>query len=54
VANVERTQMLVESPSRKALQNFLAAWHELLHTVRQGEAGRGLLRWAVDVDPLAI
>jgi len=54
VANVERTQMLVESPSRKALQTFLAAWHGLLHTVRQGEAGRGLLRWAVDVDPLAI
>ncbi len=54
VANVERTQMLVESPSRKALQTFLAAWHALLHTVRQGEAGRGLLRWAVDVDPLAI
>ncbi|MCZ4316818.1 primosomal protein N' [Comamonadaceae bacterium G21597-S1] len=54
VANVERAQMLVESPSRKALQGFLAAWHELLHAVRQGEAGRGLLRWAVDVDPLAI
>jgi primosomal protein N' (replication factor Y) len=54
VANVERTQMLVESPSRKALQTFLAAWHDLLHTVRQGEAGRSLLRWAVDVDPLAI
>jgi primosomal protein N' (replication factor Y) len=54
VANVERTQMLVESPSRKALQTFLTAWHGLLHTVRQGEAGRGLLRWAVDVDPLAI
>jgi len=54
VANVERTQMLVESRSRVALQRFLHAWHPLLHTVRQSEAGRGLLRWAVDVDPLAI
>ncbi len=54
VANVERTQMLVESPSRVALQQFLSAWHAVLHAVRQGEAGRGLLRWAVDVDPLAI
>jgi primosomal protein N' (replication factor Y) len=54
VANVERAQMLVESPSRVALQNFLAAWHDILHATRQGDAGRGLLRWAVDVDPLAI
>jgi hypothetical protein len=36
------------------LQTFLAAWHGLLQTVRQGEAGRGVLRWAVDVDPAAI
>ncbi len=54
VANVERTQMLVESSSRMALQTFLTAWHGVLHGVRQGDAGRGLLRWAVDVDPLAI
>jgi len=54
VANVERAQMLVESPSRPALQNFLTAWYDILHATRQGEAGRGLLRWAVDVDPLAI
>ncbi len=54
VANVERAQMLIESPSRVALQGFLAAWHGVLHTVRQSEASRGLLRWAVDVDPLAI
>jgi len=54
VANVERAQMLVESPSRLALQNFLTAWHEILHLTRQGDAGKGLLRWAVDVDPLAI
>ncbi len=54
VANVERAQMLVESPSRAALQNFLGGWHAVLHATRQGDAGRGLLRWAVDVDPLAI
>ncbi len=54
VANVERAQMLIESPSRAALQGFLAGWHAVLHATRQGPAGRGLLRWAVDVDPLAI
>jgi primosomal protein N' (replication factor Y) len=54
VANVERAQMLVESPSRVALQTFLAGWHGVLHATRQSAAGRGLLRWAVDVDPLAI
>ena len=54
VANVERAQMLLESPSRAALQNFLSAWHAVLHTTRQGPSGKGLLRWAVDVDPLAI
>jgi primosomal protein N' (replication factor Y) (superfamily II helicase) len=50
VANVERAQMLVESPSRTALQRFLAAWQAELHAVRD----KSVLRWAVDVDPLAI
>ena len=50
VANVERAQMLVESASRAALQRFLAAWHPVLQTTRE----KGLIRWAVDVDPLAI
>ena len=54
VANVERAQMLLESPSRAALQTFLGAWHAVLHATRRGPAGKGLLRWAVDVDPLAI
>jgi primosomal protein N' (replication factor Y) len=54
VANVERAQMLIESPSRAALQHFLAGWHAVLHAVRQGPEGKGLIRWAVDVDPLAI
>ena len=50
VANVERAQLLVESTSRVALQRFLAAWHPVLQTTRE----KGLIRWAVDVDPLAI
>ena len=54
VANVERAQMLVESGSRVALQRFLAAWHDALHATRESEHGRGLIRWAVDVDPLGI
>ena len=54
VANVERAQMLVESPSRNALQSFLAAWQEVLHASRSDPACKGLIRWAIDVDPLAI
>jgi primosomal protein N' (replication factor Y) len=50
VANVERSQMLVESASRGALQRFLAAWQPVLQATRE----KGLIRWAVDVDPLAI
>jgi len=52
VANVERAQMLVESSARPALQQFLASWSPALHALRG--AHKGLLRWAVDVDPLAI
>ncbi|MCX8521753.1 MAG: primosomal protein N', partial [Rhodoferax sp.] len=54
VANVERAQMLVESPSRSALQQFLSAWHSLLHASRRAPECKGLLRWAVDVDPLGV
>jgi primosomal protein N' (replication factor Y) len=50
VANVERAQMLLESPSRAALQSLLAAWQPLLHSARP----KGLIRWLVDVDPLTI
>ncbi|HET7526678.1 MAG TPA: primosomal protein N' [Burkholderiaceae bacterium] len=52
VANIERMQMLVESPSRGRLQRFLTAWLPQLHELR-GRV-RGLARWAIDVDPLAI
>ncbi len=52
VADVERMQMLVESPSRTALQRMLADWLPGLHALRARH--KGLLRWAVDIDPLAI
>jgi primosomal protein N' (replication factor Y) len=52
VADVERMQMLLESPSRRALQAMLAAWLPQLAELRAQH--KGLLRWAVDVDPLAI
>ncbi len=50
VANVERAQLLVESRSRPALQAFLADWQPRLQAAKP----RGLIRWAVDVDPLAV
>jgi primosomal protein N' (replication factor Y) len=53
VAGVERMQMLVESTSRAALQRFLAAWTPGLLALAHDKAHR-LLRWAIDVDPLAI
>jgi primosomal protein N' (replication factor Y) (superfamily II helicase) len=56
VADVERMQMLVESASRVALQRFLAEWLPALHALRSERKGADerVLRWAVDVDPLAI
>ena len=54
VANVERAQMLVESPSRKALQQFLRAWQPALHGLRSQPQHKPLVRWLVDVDPQAI
>jgi primosomal protein N' (replication factor Y) len=52
VADVERMQMLLESASRTALQRMLAAWLPGLHGLRAQH--KGVLRWAVDVDPLGI
>ncbi|MDC8784972.1 primosomal protein N' [Roseateles koreensis] len=52
VANVERMQMLVEAASRGALQHLLSMWMPELHALKRTH--KGLLRWAVDVDPLAI
>lgn len=50
VADVERAQMLVEGASRPALQRFLAGWLPQLHELKSPR----VLRWAVDIDPLAI
>jgi primosomal protein N' (replication factor Y) len=52
VAGVERVQMLIESSSRPILQKFLHAWNPQLHFLRLQH--KGLLRWALDVDPLMI
>jgi primosomal protein N' (replication factor Y) len=52
VADVERMQMLLESPSRTVLQAMLAHWLPQLDDLRSRH--KGLLRWAVDVDPLVI
>jgi len=41
---------VVEAASRPALQRFLAGWQPVL----QEQRVKGLIRWAVDVDPLAI
>jgi len=56
VANVERLQMLVEAPQRARLQAFLRDWVPALLALKRERAAefRGLLRWAIDVDPLAI
>jgi primosomal protein N' (replication factor Y) len=52
LADVERVQMLVESASRMALQKLLAGWLPDLHALKARH--KGVLRWAVDVDPLGI
>jgi primosomal protein N' (replication factor Y) (superfamily II helicase) len=52
VADVERMQMLVESPQRAALQRLLTQWQGALHTLRAQH--KGVTRFAIDVDPLTI
>jgi primosomal protein N' (replication factor Y) len=48
-------QMLIESPSRAALQRFLTRWLPALHDLRRSATSETrILRWAVDVDPLSI
>lgn len=54
VANVERAQMLLESTSRAALHKVLDLLQTCLHASRTDPAHKGLIRWLVDVDPLAI
>ena len=54
VANVERAQMLIESASRVALQRFLSAWQPVLSETRKQSDFKSMIRWAIDVDPIAI
>ena len=51
VANIERVQWLLESPTRPALQ------HALLHVqdaLQRASGTHRVIRWAIDVDPLSI
>ena len=52
VAGIERLQLLIEAESRVQLQRLLADWMPSLHSLRRQH--KGLARWAIDVDPLAI
>jgi primosomal protein N' (replication factor Y) (superfamily II helicase) len=52
VANVERAQILIESRSRQAMQVLLQQWQNHLHELKKSH--KGLIRWAIDVDPLQI
>ena len=48
LANLERAQLLVESPSRRALQRYLAEWLGWLDAIKAPSK----LRWHLEVDPL--
>ena len=48
VANVERAQLLVECPSRPALQAFLHDWMEVLRQTKTRA------KWSLEVDPVDI
>jgi len=48
VHNVERAQLLVESPSRPALQAFLREWMATLRDMKSR------VKWSLEVDPLDI
>ena len=52
VAGFERRQMLIECASRATLQRLLASFTPALPALRN--AHRGIVRWAIDVDPLGI
>ena len=44
---LERAHLLVQSPSRKQLQGFLAKWYRQINTLPTHK-----VRWVLDVDPL--
>lgn len=48
-AGMERALLLVQSPTRKALQTFLSAWMPQLYALKANT-----VRWNLDVDPLEI
>jgi len=54
VANVERAQLMIECGQRAVLQRFLSAAQSVWLAQAQQHRRSGLIRWAVDVDPLAI
>ena len=54
VANVERAQMLIEAEMRPALLRLLQAATQPWLALAQKNRPNGLIRWAVDVDPLSI
>ncbi len=54
VANVERAQLMIEASQRAALQRLLVAAQPIWLALAQKNRRSGLIRWAVDVDPLAI
>jgi primosomal protein N' (replication factor Y) len=47
VANLERAQLLIQSPQRQALQAFVRDWRPQFDSIRPRVA-----RWSLDVDPL--
>ena len=46
----ERAQLLLECESRIALQRFLSAWRAQFG----GIGVKGVIRWALDVDPASV
>jgi primosomal protein N' (replication factor Y) len=46
---MERAHLLIQSPSRKQLQEFLTKWYAQINTLPKHK-----IRWALDVDPLEV
>jgi primosomal protein N' (replication factor Y) len=46
-ANYFHAQLLIQSSTRKEMQQFLRAWHPLLNTLPAKK-----IRWSLDIDPL--
>jgi primosomal protein N' (replication factor Y) len=46
-ANLERAQVLAQSPNRRALQEFLPLWRDELERIEERS-----VRWSLDVDPI--